>query len=72
MGTFGKVMMAAGVAVFALGLLVYLHPAIPWLGRLPGDFRVERPGFRLFLPVTTCLVVSAVLSLLFYLFSKFR
>lgn len=47
----------------------------PWLsklplGRLPGDIVVDRPGLRFFLPVTTMLIASAVLSLLLWLFRK--
>jgi hypothetical protein len=36
---------------------------LSWCGRLPGDIRVERPGFRLYLPITTMLLVSAVLTI---------
>lgn len=64
--------MAVGAALVVAGLLVYLAPSIPLLGRLPGDIRVERPGFRFYLPLGTCLLVSAVLSLAFYLFSRLR
>ena len=44
----------------------------PFLRELPGDLRIERPGFRLYIPITTCVVVSLVLSLALWLFSKLR
>lgn len=58
-----------GAAILLVGL------AWPWLarlglGRLPGDLRIERDGFALFLPLGTSLVVSALLSLLWWLFRR--
>jgi hypothetical protein len=58
----GKLLVLAGVLLVVVGLLVWIAPSIPWLGRLPGDVRVERPGFRLYVPITTCLLISAALS----------
>lgn len=63
-------------ALFALGIVISLVGlAWPWisklpLGRLPGDFLIERPGFRLFLPFTTLIVVSVLISLILMLFRK--
>ncbi|MFZ5774088.1 MAG: DUF2905 domain-containing protein [Thermodesulfobacteriota bacterium] len=58
-----------GVLLLAMGL------AWPWLiklpiGRLPGDIVIDRPGFRMYIPITTMLVMSAVLSLIAWLFRK--
>ena len=63
----GKWLILAGVLLVVLGLVVTLAPQIPWLGRLPGDLRIERPGFRLYLPLATCLLLSAVLTLVLHL-----
>jgi hypothetical protein len=54
-----------GVALVVLGL------AWPWieklgLGRLPGDFRIEREGFSFYFPLTTALIVSAAVSLVLW------
>jgi hypothetical protein len=68
----GRILIIAGVVLAALGLLLYASPSIPLLGKLPGDLRIERPGFHLYLPITTCLVVSLVLSLALWLFSRLR
>ncbi len=57
------------------GLLVAAGLLWPWLsrlpfGRLPGDLVVERPGFRLFAPFTTMIILSVVVSLLLWLFRR--
>ncbi len=64
-----KFLIIAGAALFTIGLLW------PWigklgLGRLPGDIAVEKEGFSLYFPVVTSIIVSVVLSLLFWLFRK--
>lgn len=64
-----RVLIILGVVLLVLGLLW------PWLaklglGRLPGDIVIERDGFRLHFPLLTSLIVSLVLSLLFWLFRR--
>jgi hypothetical protein len=58
----GRLLVLAGGILVLLGLLLWFVPGLAWLGRLPGDVRVERPGFRLYVPITTCLLISAALS----------
>jgi uncharacterized membrane protein len=67
----GRALMVLGAVVFAIGLLVSLFPSIPILGKLPGDIRIEKESFRLYIPVTTCVLLSLLLSLLVWLVSKF-
>jgi hypothetical protein len=63
-------------ALFALGIIIALVGlAWPWisklpLGRLPGDFLIERPGFRLFMPFTTMIVISLLITVILMLFKK--
>lgn len=62
-----RILIILGVTLVALGLLW------PWLsqigvGRLPGDIVIERENFRVYIPITSCLIVSAVISILWYLF----
>jgi len=64
----GRTLMILGAVLLLLGALVYLAPSIPLLGRLPGDIRIERPGVRFYLPVTSCILVSLLLTLLLRLF----
>ena len=52
-----------GVGVVLVGLLVW-SGALSWFGRLPGDIRIERDNFRLYVPITSMILVSLVLTLL--------
>jgi len=72
MEALGRMLMIFGVLLVVVGLLVYAGPGVPLLGKLPGDIRIERPGFRLYFPLTTCLLLSAVVSGLLLLISKLR
>lgn len=67
-----RAIVTLGVALLALGALLQWAPGIPLLGKLPGDLRIERPGLRLYLPITSCVVVSLLLSGLLSLLSRFR
>lgn len=67
-----RTLIVAGATLVVIGVLLYAAPSIPYLGRLPGDIRIERPGFRLYFPITSCLVVSGVISLALWVFSKLR
>jgi len=62
--------MIAGLAMAALGALLWLGPKVPWLGRLPGDISIERPNFRFYFPLATCIIVSVVLTVLLWLFRR--
>jgi hypothetical protein len=69
----GRFLLAAGVLLVLAGLLLTYGSGLPgasWIGRLPGDISVERPGFRVYVPLTTCLLVSAVLTLVLYLLRR--
>jgi hypothetical protein len=68
----GKILVGVGALLVVLGGLLWLVPQAPWIGRLPGDVRIERPGFSLYLPLGTCLVLSLVLSLLAWLVQRLR
>jgi len=57
----GPLFIVAGLALVVIGLLVW-SGAFAWFGRLPGDVRIERPGFRLDAPIASMLVVSLAIS----------
>ena len=67
----GKYLIVAGLILIVIGTLMTFG-AMHWLGRLPGDVRVERPGFKLFIPITTCILLSILISVVLYLVSKMR
>jgi len=64
--------LVAGLALIGIGLLVLYGPKIPLFGKLPGDIRIEREGFKLYFPITTSLAVSVILSLIFYFLRKIK
>ena len=68
--TLGKVLLIAGLALVVVGGLLLLAGKVPFLGRLPGDILIEREHFRFSFPLVTCLLLSAVLSLLFWLVGR--
>ena len=69
----GNLLIAAGVLVVALGLWWKFAPeGLPRFpfGNLPGDIRIERDGFRFFMPLTTCLVISGIVWLVQLLLAR--
>ena len=65
-----KVLITLGIALIAVGVLW------PWLtqlgfGKLPGDIVIRRDNFKFYFPITTCILISLVLTLIFWLFRKF-
>ena len=62
----GAILAVAGVVITVVGLLLWKG----WLGRLPGDITVERGNFGFFFPIVTCLVISIVLTLFFWLLRR--
>jgi hypothetical protein len=56
-----------GVILVVLGLALLLLPRITGLGRLPGDIIIKRENFTVYFPLGTCILVSLILSLIFWL-----
>jgi len=68
----GKYIIFFGAIIVVIGILVYfLGDKLHWIGRLPGDIRVERENFRFYFPVTTMILLSLLLTLLINLFKRF-
>jgi Protein of unknown function (DUF2905) len=70
----GKFIVFIGVITTLIGLVMWGGGGFmpKWLGRLPGDIRIEREHSVFYFPIVTCIIVSIVLSLLFSIFSIFR
>ncbi len=58
----GWTLVVIGGLIVAIGLLWIVAPAVPWLGRLPGDIVVERQNFRFYFPLTTCILPSLAMT----------
>ena len=66
--TTGKYIIILGTAIIFVGITVYfLHDKLHWIGRLPGDIRVERENFRFYFPITTMILFSVLLNVIIVL-----
>ena len=66
----GKLLIGFGVALALVGGLLVVAGKVPFLGRLPGDILVRRENWSVYFPLTTCIVISVVLTLLFSFFGR--
>jgi hypothetical protein len=67
----GRLLVVFGVILIVLGGILMASGKLPsWLGRLPGDIVIERKHFSLYFPLATSVILSVVLSLLFWLFTR--
>jgi hypothetical protein len=72
--TLGKILIGVGFGIVALGVLLVALDRIPgfgnslsWLGKLPGDISIKRENVSFYFPIATSIVLSILLSLLFYI-----
>jgi DUF2905 family protein len=69
----GRTLLLVGAALLVAGALLYFSTRLPFrLGKLPGDIVHRTPHTTFYFPIVTCLVLSAALSLLFWLINHFR
>jgi uncharacterized protein HemY len=67
---FGKTLIYLGLFLVVVGLIFSLGGKIPWLGHLPGDIYIQRERFSFYFPITTCLLISVIITLVLYLFRR--
>ena len=66
-----KLLVGIGIGIALIGLILLYAPGLlSWFGRLPGDIHIERGGSRVFIPITSMIIVSLVLSVLVNLFFR--
>jgi uncharacterized membrane protein (DUF485 family) len=70
MRDFGRLLIIIGIGTAILGFILWSGFAPKWLGRLPGDIRIERGNFSFYFPIITCIVISVILTLIFSLFRR--
>jgi hypothetical protein len=66
----GKALIIIGLILAIIGGGILLLPKIPWIGRLPGDIFYKGEKFSFFFPLTTSIIISIILTLLFSIFRK--
>ena len=68
----GKWIIGTGVLIVAIGILVYFfHDKLQWLGRLPGDIRIEKGNTRFYFPIVTMIVISVLLTVIINIIKRF-
>lgn len=68
----GKFLIIAGVILVVVGLAVHFSDKIPFLGKLPGDIKIERENFTFYFPLATSIIISILLTLIFLLIGYFK
>jgi hypothetical protein len=71
MQTYGKFLILLGLVIAGFGLFLTVFGNIPVLGKLPGDVRIKKENFELFIPVTSSILVSIIISVIIWLVSLF-
>ncbi len=72
MENIGKLLVSTGIVLVIVGLGVWLFAdKLGWFGNLPGDIKIERPGFSFYMPITTMILISLGLSVVTWLISRF-
>ena len=70
MVSIGKFFLVIGLIFLILGLIMVSGHRISFLGKLPGDIHIEKPNFRFYFPVITCILLSLIFTLLFWFFRR--
>jgi len=66
----GKMLVLMGIFLILLGIIMTVGINIPWIGRLPGDIVIKKEHFSFYFPLTSCIIISIILTPLFYLLRK--
>jgi heme/copper-type cytochrome/quinol oxidase subunit 2 len=72
MSEIGKSLIFLGVVVIIVGIVLLFSDRLPFnLGKLPGDISIKKENFSFYFPITTSVIISILLSVVFYLFGRF-
>jgi len=68
----GKWIIGIGAIVILVGIIIYFfHDKLNWIGRLPGDIRIEKENFRFYFPIVTMILLSLLGTFIIWLIRKF-
>jgi hypothetical protein len=68
----GKILIILGIGIAVAGIILYFAGnKLSWLGHLPGDIRIERENFRFYFPITTMLIISVLVTIIFSVIRNF-
>ena len=67
----GKWVIGLGAIIILIGIIIYFfHDKLNWIGRLPGDIRIEKENFKFYFPITTMILLSLFGTLIIWLIRK--
>jgi uncharacterized protein HemY len=67
----GKYLIFGGILIIVLGIIIYFfHDKLQWIGRLPGDIRIEKENFRFYFPITTMILFSLVATAIIFVIKR--
>jgi len=67
----GKYIILGGVVLIILGIVIYFfHDKLHWVGRLPGDIRIERANFKFYFPITTMIIFSLLATAIIFVIKR--
>lgn len=70
MTSLGKILIGIGLLFVILGAILLVLKHIPFIGKLPGDIYIQKKNFTFYFPLTTCILLSILLSIILYFLSK--
>lgn len=65
-----KTLMLVGAVIFGLGVVLALTGKVPGIGKLPGDILIKKENFSFYFPLTTCIILSIILTLMMQVFNR--
>ena len=70
LSTFGTLLIGMGILMITIGGLFVIGGKISFIGRLPGDIAIQKKNFSFYFPITTCIIISLIFSLIMWLLRK--
>ncbi len=71
MSQVAKVLIFLGILFILLGIMTWIFGGLfSWFGKLPGDIRIERENFYFYAPITSMILISIILNIIFYIIQK--
>lgn len=67
----GRIFIIIGGIIFFIGLLLSVYDKLPYIGKLPGDIHFKNENFSFYIPITTSIILSIIVSIIFYVIKRF-
>lgn len=65
-----KFLIITGVILIIAGVIIHFSPKLPFPGKLPGDIVIDRENFKMYIPITTSILISVIISVILFLINK--